>query len=187
MTHTYVILEVSKTTYTEIATKLKESGYDHVFHKGEGDHGEEMIDMNGIALQIEEESDEPSWKLLGLLKFDPSKYPGKFFSHEEFQRLLPLMPMSQNEIWMTDEYLARPFVRKKSLSVTTKEEEQYPLDISGMIGPLQNATAEAVFYLNDRGVTGDVIFAYVKWQYQTIWQIECVAFINKKSAIRSTR
>lgn len=43
-THTYVTLEVSQAAYNEIATKLREAGYDHVF----GDDGE--IDMHGLAL-----------------------------------------------------------------------------------------------------------------------------------------
>lgn len=47
MTHTYVVLEVSKACYDEIAKKLKEAGYDHVFNDGE-------IDMHGIALAIED-------------------------------------------------------------------------------------------------------------------------------------
>lgn len=43
-THTYVTLEVSEATWNEIAAKLREAGYDHVF----GDGGE--IDMHGLAL-----------------------------------------------------------------------------------------------------------------------------------------
>ena len=33
MTHTYVILEVSAAAYEEIASKLKEAGYEHTFHE----------------------------------------------------------------------------------------------------------------------------------------------------------
>lgn len=49
MTHTYVILEVSKPCYEEIAKKLREAGYDHVFES------DGTIDMHGIALMIEVE------------------------------------------------------------------------------------------------------------------------------------
>ena len=44
VTHTYALLEVSAAAYDEIAAKLREAGYDHVF----GGDGE--IDMHGIAL-----------------------------------------------------------------------------------------------------------------------------------------
>lgn len=47
MTHTYVVLEVSKACYDEIAKKLKEAGYD-CEHNGE-------IDMHGVALAVEVE------------------------------------------------------------------------------------------------------------------------------------
>lgn len=47
-THTYVTLEVSGAAYEEIATKLREAGYDHVFM----DDGE--IDMHGLALVMRE-------------------------------------------------------------------------------------------------------------------------------------
>lgn len=50
-THTYVKLPVSKAIYDEIRAKFVEAGYEHVFNK-EGD--EEVIDMQGIALAIEE-------------------------------------------------------------------------------------------------------------------------------------
>lgn len=46
-THTYVVLEVSAATYDEIASLLRDAGYDHVF----GDDGE--IDMHGLALAKE--------------------------------------------------------------------------------------------------------------------------------------
>lgn len=44
ITHTFVELELSPTAYDEIATKLREAGYDHAF----GDEGE--IDMHGIVV-----------------------------------------------------------------------------------------------------------------------------------------
>lgn len=43
-THTYVIMELSPAAYDEIAQKMREAGYDHVF----GEDGE--IDMYGIAV-----------------------------------------------------------------------------------------------------------------------------------------
>jgi hypothetical protein len=49
-TYTYVTLEVSESAYNEIATKLKNAGYDHVFHK-EGSRV--LIDMHGLALDVE--------------------------------------------------------------------------------------------------------------------------------------
>lgn len=45
-THTYAILEVSPQTFHEIATKLKEAGYEHSFLDGGI-----TVDMHGIALQ----------------------------------------------------------------------------------------------------------------------------------------
>lgn len=44
MSHTYVVLEVSKAAFEEIREKLKEAGYEHAFH-------DELIDMHGIALR----------------------------------------------------------------------------------------------------------------------------------------
>lgn len=43
-THTFVKLEVSVETYTEVEEKLRAAGYDHVFLKGG------VIDMYGIGL-----------------------------------------------------------------------------------------------------------------------------------------
>jgi len=47
-THTYVTLPVSRTTYDEIAEKLRAAGYDHAFD------ADGLIDMHGIALEVEE-------------------------------------------------------------------------------------------------------------------------------------
>jgi hypothetical protein len=44
MTHTFVLLELSQEAYDEIASKLKNAGYDHAFE----DHG--VIDMHGLAV-----------------------------------------------------------------------------------------------------------------------------------------
>lgn len=46
-THTYVVLEVSDAAYEEIAKKLEEAGYSHVFH-GEGEKC--VMDMHDIAI-----------------------------------------------------------------------------------------------------------------------------------------
>lgn len=43
-THTYAVLDVSDTTYCEIAKKLRDAGYEQAF----GPNGE--IDMSGIAI-----------------------------------------------------------------------------------------------------------------------------------------
>lgn len=43
-THTYALLEVSSAAYDEIAKKLKDAGYGHVFSS------EGHIDMHGLAL-----------------------------------------------------------------------------------------------------------------------------------------
>jgi hypothetical protein len=43
-THTYVTMEISSAAWEEIAQKMREAGYDHVFM----DDGE--IDMHGIAV-----------------------------------------------------------------------------------------------------------------------------------------
>ncbi len=43
MSHTYVLCEVSRAAYDEIAAKLRAAGYDHAFDG-------ECIDMHGIAL-----------------------------------------------------------------------------------------------------------------------------------------
>lgn len=52
-TRTYATMEVSKATFDEIAAKMRDAGYDHVFlNRGE------TIDMHGIALEMEEQNDE---------------------------------------------------------------------------------------------------------------------------------
>lgn len=52
ITHTFVVLDVSKAAYDEIAAKLKAAGYGHVFHLEYG-HGV-VMDMQGIAIANEE-------------------------------------------------------------------------------------------------------------------------------------
>lgn len=49
-THTYVMLELSKAAYDEIAKKLRDAGYDHAFiHDDDGC----TIDMHGIGVTCE--------------------------------------------------------------------------------------------------------------------------------------
>lgn len=50
MTHTYTILEVSETTYSEIMQALKAAGYEDSFHDDK-DYGT-VIDMGGLALAL---------------------------------------------------------------------------------------------------------------------------------------
>lgn len=52
MSHTYVILPVSRATFEEIRTKLVEACYAHALHD---DVEGELIDMHGLALQVESE------------------------------------------------------------------------------------------------------------------------------------
>ena len=46
-THTYVIMELTKASYEEIMSKMKDAGYDHVFNEHDG---RQVIDMHGIAV-----------------------------------------------------------------------------------------------------------------------------------------
>lgn len=48
-THTYVVMEISKSAFDEIKTKMEAAGYQHAFIE---EKGEPMaIDMHGIAVQ----------------------------------------------------------------------------------------------------------------------------------------
>ena len=47
-TYTFVTMEVSRKTYSEIEAKLKEVGYDHALHKLQS--GKVALNMHGIAL-----------------------------------------------------------------------------------------------------------------------------------------
>jgi hypothetical protein len=53
MTHTYATLEVSRAAYDEIASKLREAGYDHVFIP-DRIGAAPTIDMHGIGLVVED-------------------------------------------------------------------------------------------------------------------------------------
>lgn len=64
MTHTYAELEVSAQTYTEIARKLREAGYDHAFIES-GHSVSKTIDMHGIGLVV-----KPEPRLLRLVGTD---------------------------------------------------------------------------------------------------------------------
>lgn len=46
-TYTFATLPISPAAYTEIATRLRDAGYDHAFTEADG---QEAIDMHGIAL-----------------------------------------------------------------------------------------------------------------------------------------
>jgi signal recognition particle subunit SEC65 len=50
-TRTAAILEVSSSTYEEIAQLLREAGYSHAFIEDRRTPAEELIDMDGIALR----------------------------------------------------------------------------------------------------------------------------------------
>lgn len=54
-THTFAVLEVSKETYEEIATKLRDAGYGHAFQGLVEENGRiyEDVDMHGIAIRQE--------------------------------------------------------------------------------------------------------------------------------------
>lgn len=58
VTHTYAVLEVSKATFDEIASKLREAGYSHAFHSeshgADREQKDVIIDMHGIGLKQEE-------------------------------------------------------------------------------------------------------------------------------------
>lgn len=56
MTHTYVVLQISKRAFAEIKRKLVEAGYEHAFRKDD-EHGL-VIDMHGIA--VADQSHEPT-------------------------------------------------------------------------------------------------------------------------------
>lgn len=51
MTYTYVLMEVTKSTYEEVKKKLEEAGYWQALHKDREDGI--ILDMHGIALILE--------------------------------------------------------------------------------------------------------------------------------------
>ena len=51
MSYTYVLMDVSKRTWNEIAEQLKTAGYAQAFHE---EDGVTVLDMHGIALRAEE-------------------------------------------------------------------------------------------------------------------------------------
>lgn len=62
-THTYAVLKVSQSTYSEVREKLQTAAYDHAFHE------DGIIDMHEIALQ----TDNP---VIGKASVNPGK--GKY-------------------------------------------------------------------------------------------------------------
>lgn len=126
--------------------------------------------------------ESPQWKVIGFLKFDPAQYQ-PYLSKAEYDALLPLQNIQQNELWMTGDYLTTPFVRLKSSSM------QVGVNDSGdnFEKNMHTVTWKTVSHLNARGIFGDVIFGYVKWTLHTSAEIECVAFVKKSSAIRSVK
>ncbi len=54
-THTFVTLEVSQAAYREIEAKLRAADYGHCFI--ERNDGSTVIDMAGIALELEESAE----------------------------------------------------------------------------------------------------------------------------------
>lgn len=53
-TYTYAIVEVSKATFDEIASKLKEAGSEGAFTSNGN-----VIDMHGLALRIKKDDEKP--------------------------------------------------------------------------------------------------------------------------------
>ena len=56
MTYTYVLMEISKSAYNEIAGKLRSAGYNQAFHLSDS-RGDVVLDMHGIALAVESDTD----------------------------------------------------------------------------------------------------------------------------------
>lgn len=52
-THTYAILEISRSAYEEIRTKLEQAGYQDQFHD-DNSYSLPVIDMHGIAVAPEQ-------------------------------------------------------------------------------------------------------------------------------------
>src|SRR5688500_17393473 len=60
-THTFVVLELSKTAFEEIHSKMEEAGYAHAFNTGDG---KVTIDMHGIAVAEEEGESAPRHEIV---------------------------------------------------------------------------------------------------------------------------
>lgn len=60
MTHTYALMNVSKTTFDEIKSQMIAAGYDHAIHE---DDDKIILDMNGIGISNSQlqslENEEP--------------------------------------------------------------------------------------------------------------------------------
>lgn len=64
MTYTYAILQVPPTIYAAVRALLEAAGYEHAFHKDDGD---EVLDMHGIALKSRGGSPDTSIVVSSLL------------------------------------------------------------------------------------------------------------------------
>lgn len=58
-THTFAVLEVSRSTFEEIKKKLNDAGYDHAMIGG-GKGGRLTIDMHGIGLECKDNEPKPT-------------------------------------------------------------------------------------------------------------------------------
>ncbi len=56
MSHTYVIVDVSPSTYAEVRRALEAASYQHAFHD---DGAGEVIDLHGLALREVHDDEEP--------------------------------------------------------------------------------------------------------------------------------
>lgn len=67
-THTYVTMPVTLAVYEEVLSKLMSAGYDHALHPQ--DDGSYLLDMHGIALELEPEASREStspWQPIATL------------------------------------------------------------------------------------------------------------------------
>lgn len=68
MTHTYATLQVSRSAFDEISTKLSAAGYEHAFDIDA--RNVPVIDMHGIGLVADEPSDAAPLELIDGSKVD---------------------------------------------------------------------------------------------------------------------
>jgi hypothetical protein len=77
MTYTYAILDVSQTTWNEVAEGLRNAGYGHAFDGN-------IIDMHGIALQLKPSKISPPLGMCPCKKW--GSYIGIYDSDGNTQR-----------------------------------------------------------------------------------------------------
>jgi hypothetical protein len=94
MTHTYAALEVTQSTFDEIAAKLKAAGYDHAFDDEEG-----AIDMHGIGLVVEKKPFAPT-------ALPEEKKPRLFYWEEAEDAWCPAEELTVDNIISVDLFLA---------------------------------------------------------------------------------